>query len=34
VEVTGIGIPEDKMVSIFKAFTQASSATTRKFGGT
>lgn len=30
---TGIGIPEDKMESIFEAFTQASSATTRKFGG-
>ncbi|WP_339869540.1 ATP-binding protein [uncultured Algoriphagus sp.] len=30
---TGIGIPEDKMASIFEAFTQASSATTRKFGG-
>ncbi len=30
----GIGIPEEKLASIFEAFTQASSATTRKFGGT
>ncbi|TXI69563.1 MAG: PAS domain S-box protein [Cyclobacteriaceae bacterium] len=31
---TGIGIPEDKLNSIFESFTQASSDTTRKYGGT
>ena len=31
---TGIGIPADKMESIFESFTQAEKATTRKFGGT
>ncbi len=31
---TGIGIPPDKLESIFESFTQAEKATTRKFGGT
>lgn len=31
---TGIGIPEDKLNSIFDYFTQASPETTRKYGGT
>jgi signal transduction histidine kinase len=31
---TGIGIPEDKLNAIFESFSQASSDTTRKFGGT
>ncbi len=31
---TGIGIPEDKRNRLFRAFSQADSSTTRKFGGT
>ncbi len=31
---TGIGIEDDKIGHIFESFTQASSTTTRKFGGT
>ncbi|HWA59852.1 MAG TPA: ATP-binding protein [Caulobacteraceae bacterium] len=31
---TGIGIPRDKMVSLFDKFTQADSSTTRRYGGT
>ncbi|HJU10031.1 MAG TPA: response regulator [Candidatus Binataceae bacterium] len=30
---TGIGIPPDKLESIFRNFTQADSSTTRKYGG-
>lgn len=31
---TGIGIPSDKLASIFESFTQANASITRKYGGT
>lgn len=34
VKDTGIGIPQESISSIFESFTQASSETSRKFGGT
>ncbi|MEM7656227.1 MAG: response regulator [Bacteroidota bacterium] len=34
VKDTGIGIPQDKMDSLFQSFTQVDTSTTRKYGGT
>lgn len=34
IEDTGIGVPEDKIETIFNKFDQADTSTTRKFGGT
>jgi len=34
VQDTGIGIPQDKIGTVFGAFTQADQSTTRQFGGT
>ncbi|MFK7921656.1 MAG: response regulator [Bacteroidia bacterium] len=34
VKDTGIGIPEDRLVRLFKSFSQVDASTTRKYGGT
>ncbi|HEX8570111.1 MAG TPA: EAL domain-containing protein [Caulobacteraceae bacterium] len=34
IQDTGIGIPQDKIATLFEAFTQVDQSTTRRFGGT